>query len=215
MAMSISLVALINYNLPVDAESINGILEEDKLYAPISEIVIKMGGAVRRNEEAKSYVFDINDSNIKITDGCFFAEIDGEIVPFETDKYEDTIIPVYKPAVYKEGQVYIPVDYIKEEVGLDIKVEGEKVTFKSKKLEEVIPEEKKDESKEEGEDSSEQEVETITTPNNSNDTPKIEHTKPETKPNKDENKNNTQTPPNNQTSTYRISAGRKRNAWCN
>lgn len=118
---------------PVKADtiqkSVSVIRESGHPYAPVNTIIQQMGGTVQRNETGKFYTFTINGKKLRIDDTWSFAEVDGKLIPYETRTLGGFTIPVFKTPIIKDGNVYVPVDFLKTSVGLQLDVKDDKVTF--------------------------------------------------------------------------------------
>ena len=99
------------------------------VYAPANLIIQQMGGTVQRNEADKFYIFTINGKSIRIDETWNFAEVNGEFTPYGTRSTGGFTIPDFKKPIVKDGNVYVPVDFLKSSVGLKLDVTANKVTF--------------------------------------------------------------------------------------
>jgi hypothetical protein len=134
--IALALGILLSLNLmvaPVGADtikkSVGAINNGQKVYAPVSTIVQQMGGTIQRNEADKFSTFTINGKILRIDDQWSFAEVDGKFIPYETRVLGGFTIPVFKKPIIKDGNVYVPVDFLKSSVGLLLDVKDDKITF--------------------------------------------------------------------------------------
>jgi hypothetical protein len=128
-----SLLSLTLMVAPVHADTIQNsvavIQESGYPYAPVNTIVQKMGGTVQRNDTDKFTTFTINGKNVRIDDTWSFAVVDGNYIPYETRTLGGFTIPVFSKPIIQNGNVYVPVDFLKSSVGLQLSVTGNTVTF--------------------------------------------------------------------------------------
>jgi len=134
--IALALGILLSLNLtvaPVDADtikkSVDIMQQSGRPYAPVNIIVQQMGGTTERNEADKFSTFTINGKILRIDDQWGFAEVDGKFMTYETRVLGGYTIPVYKKPILKDGNVYVPVDFLKSSVGLLLDVKDDKITF--------------------------------------------------------------------------------------
>lgn len=136
LAVVLSAIVLLYFGvLPVHAETakktVDGIDVNGAVYAPVDAIITDMGGTAKLDKD-KFYTFAINNKKLYIPTTLSFAEVDGKFVPYGTKTVGGFTVPVYAKPVEKDGEVYVPADFLKSSMGLNLSVKDDKITFDAK-----------------------------------------------------------------------------------
>nr|WP_106782794.1 stalk domain-containing protein [Lysinibacillus timonensis] len=92
-------------------------------YVPLDEIAKQMGEEVDSISYQKKVVIHGNELSVSVKDGQNFAVLHGDIVPLKTKKVDGKEVNADVKAVYKDGQVYVPLEFISSGVGMTYPVE--------------------------------------------------------------------------------------------
>ena len=109
-------------------ETIEAITDGNEVYVPVKTIVTKMGGKIELGKD-KFYTLTINKKKLRISTSMSFADVDGKIVPYETKALGGFKVPVYKKPLVQGIDIYVPADFLKSYMGLQLSVKDNKVTF--------------------------------------------------------------------------------------
>lgn len=136
LAVVLSAIVLLYFGvLPVHAETakktVDGIDVNGAVYAPVDAIITDMGGTAKLDKD-KFYTFAINNKKLYIPTTLSFAEVDGKFVPYGTKTVGGFTVPVYTKPVEKDGEVFVPADFLKSSMGLNLSVKDDKITFDAK-----------------------------------------------------------------------------------
>jgi Copper amine oxidase N-terminal domain len=96
------------------------------LYVPLNEIAQKMGDSVTASNNKVS-VRKSNGQLIVVSANQAKAIWQGKIVPLKTKQVNKVNVPVNAKAIYKNGQVYVPVEFLNDSKGMSypVKIVGE------------------------------------------------------------------------------------------
>jgi hypothetical protein len=100
-----------------------------KTFVPIKAVTEKMGGNITRKEEDKAYFFSINGKTVRLDDNIPFGSVDGQFAPFETRDVRGYKVPVFNKAIYKDGDIYVPINFLTDSVGLKLEAKDGQVAF--------------------------------------------------------------------------------------
>ncbi|MDZ5472335.1 stalk domain-containing protein [Bacillus sp. 31A1R] len=92
-------------------------------YVPLNEIAEKMGEAVTSIDSQKKVVIQGNNFTVSVKDGQTFAVLNGKIVPLKIKKVDGKEVNAELKSIYKNGQVYVPLEFISSGNGMTYAVE--------------------------------------------------------------------------------------------
>lgn len=129
----IATVVTLNLFCPIRAnaefEKVAIIEQGGKTFVPIKAVTEKMGGNITRKDEDKAYFFSINGKTVRLDDNIPFGSVDGQFAPFETRDVRGYKVPVFNKAIYKDGDIYVPINFLTDSVGLKLEAKDGQVAF--------------------------------------------------------------------------------------
>lgn len=94
-------------------------VQGDNTYVPLNEIAQKMGESVTSNSLQKKVIIKKKDGTIiSVTSNQANAVWKGKLAPLKTKQINKVTVPVNAKAVYKNGQVYVPVEFLSASNGM-------------------------------------------------------------------------------------------------
>jgi hypothetical protein len=88
-------------------------------YVPLNEVSQKMGEKVTGiTSQKKVVIMKKNKTSVSVKAGQSYAVLNGKVVPLKTKQVNKTTVPVNVKAIYKNGQVFVPIEFISAQKGM-------------------------------------------------------------------------------------------------
>lgn len=127
----LSLTLCVPISVNAEESKVAVIQDNGRTLVPVKILTEKMGGRVTRNDDEKHYIFSVDGKNIKIADNIPFGSVNGTFAPFETRDVSGYKIPVYSKPIYKDGEIYVPITFLIDSVGLKLEAKDGQVAFET------------------------------------------------------------------------------------
>lgn len=125
MVMAISYFS-ISGTSPSPVLKVNGVATKNtpivsggNTYVPLNEVSQKMGEKVTGiTSQKKVVIMKKNKTSVSVKAGQSYAVLNGKTVPLKTKQVKKTTVPVNVKAIYKNGQVFVPIEFISAQKGM-------------------------------------------------------------------------------------------------
>ncbi|PLS19726.1 hypothetical protein CVD28_04755 [Bacillus sp. M6-12] len=125
MAM-IMVISYLSFSGTADVVKVNGdntgnapFVQNGHTYVPLNEISQKMGDEVTSiSNQQKVVIQQKNGTVVSVKANQARAIFNGKIVPLKTKQLNQVIVPVNAKAIFKNGQVYVPVEFLSDSKGM-------------------------------------------------------------------------------------------------
>jgi hypothetical protein len=151
MVMAISYFS-ISGTSPSPVLKVNGVATKNtpivsggNTYVPLNEVSQKMGEKVTGiTSQKKVVIMKKNKTSVSVKAGQSYAVLNGKVVPLKTKQVNKTTVPVNVKAIYKNGQVFVPIEFISAQKGMTYPVKitkesGKTVIYVGKGAEKPAP----------------------------------------------------------------------------